>query len=84
MKRYLVHYGVPFNVKCRQFDTEVEARKFIQEHVFSDIRYCRLEKVEELIEDFAFVNHWDAKDVEVGRKLFETGIAKKEELECQN
>ena len=80
MKRYLVHYGVPFNIRCKSFDTEAEARCFIREHVFGDSRYCRLEKVEELNADFTYINHWEVTNKDVSRKLFDRGIAKKEEV----
>lgn len=79
-KRYLVHYGVPFNIKCRSFSTEAEARNFIREHVFADSRYCRLEVVEELDVHFEYVNHWEVDDAKVSRKLFDIGIAKREEV----
>lgn len=81
MTKYIVTYGVPFNIRTRSFKTEYDAKKFISEHVFEDSRYCRLEKVEELNADFKYVPYYKVKDRELSHRLFEYGIIKKQSLE---
>ena len=78
--RYIVHYGAPFAIQSKKFDTEHEARKFIASCVFGDLRYCRLEKVEELEANFDYMEHYKIKDKKLSDEMFKWGIVSKSRL----
>lgn len=79
--KYVVHYGVPFNVRQKSFETEYEAKSFIASHIFADSRFCRLEKVIEMDIDFSYAPHYEMPTKDLRDKMFNYGLIKYAELE---
>ena len=74
---YRVYYGAPFSRYTKTFRSMDEVARFLRSHIFlNDTRGVIVEKVQTIDADqfIQYMDHWEIKDRELSRELFEDGI----------